>query len=94
MALVKTKSEPDAALKEAVKIQAEPVDTNEPNGSQYVYGIVTGLTEPTEKSGKGKNAKEATPGGELIIGEKFTESQFRRLYSPFDHQDAKELREV
>jgi len=93
MALVKTKGDPDAALKEATQIQPEPVDTDEPNGAQYVYGIVTGLTEPTEKSGKGKKAKEATPGGEQIIGEKFTESQFRREYSPFELSDAKQLRE-
>jgi hypothetical protein len=94
MALVKIKSDPRAELLEAVQVEPTPVNADEPNGAQYKYGLVTGRTEATEASGKGKNRIEATLANEPIIGDLFTESEFYRLYSPFDNQDAKELKQV
>jgi len=70
MALVKTKNDSRAALKEAVQINPYPVDEDEPNGTQFMFRV-----------GTGKKVED------------LTESQFFREYSPFDHGDAKELRE-
>jgi|TARA_R110000850_G_scaffold9958_1_gene36087 hypothetical protein len=96
MALVTTKNDPDAPLLEAVRIAPEPVDADEPNGTQYEYGLVLGVTEPAKakKATKTSEAVEASDGGEQIIDAKFTKSGFYRLYSPFQLGDAKELKEV
>ncbi|MEK9768324.1 MAG: hypothetical protein VW683_05315 [Betaproteobacteria bacterium] len=98
MATVKDKTGLGVVV-EAIQIPSEPeivLNENgqpEKTGRELVFGIVTERIPAQEAvPAKGrKKAQEAVP-EQVVIGEKYTESGFRRLYTPTDSVSARELR--